>query len=79
MVTIYTTPTCTYCKQAKRFFDERSVKYTEIDVSEDVAAQQELVRKTGQMGVPVSVIGRTIIVGFNTEAIERALRDAENA
>ncbi|HMP85535.1 MAG TPA: glutaredoxin domain-containing protein, partial [Candidatus Paceibacterota bacterium] len=55
-VKIYSTPTCTYCQLAKQFFGQNGVEYTEYDVAEDVVKRQEMVEKTGQMGVPVIVI-----------------------
>jgi glutaredoxin-like YruB-family protein len=72
-VTIYSTPTCPYCKQAKEFFDENNVEYTDIDVSQDEAKAKEMVEKSGQMGVPVIDIDGEIIVGFDKPAIKKAL------
>jgi len=72
-VKIYTTPTCGYCHQAKAFFDELGVSYTEIDVSRDRAAADEMVRLTGQMGVPVIVVDQEVIVGFNRPRLQELL------
>lgn len=72
-VTIYSTPTCPYCNQAKEFFDENKVKYKDIDVSKDEKAAEEMIDKSGQMGVPVIVIGDDVIVGFDRERIKKAL------
>jgi len=72
-VTVYTTPTCAYCKQAKAFLTEQGVSYTEVNVAANPAAAQEMIAKSGQMGVPVLDIGGTLIVGFDKKAIERAL------
>jgi len=73
-VKIYTTPTCPYCAMAKEFFKENKIKYEEIDVSENEDAAHEMIEKSGQMGVPVIEIDGEIIVGFNKEAIKKALR-----
>lgn len=62
---IYTTPTCPYCKLTKEFFKEKGVEYDEIDVSNDPAKQEEMIQKSGQMGVPVIDVGGTIVVGFD--------------
>ncbi|HPZ18665.1 MAG TPA: Uxx-star family glutaredoxin-like (seleno)protein, partial [Fervidobacterium sp.] len=62
-IKIYTTPTCPWCKKAKEYFKQRGLSYTEIDVSKDQRAAEEMVRKSGQMGVPVIEIGSQIIVG----------------
>lgn len=72
-VTIYTTPTCVYCKMAKAFFTEKHVAYTEKDVVADMKAREEMVQKSGQLGVPVIDVSGTIIVGFDREALVGAL------
>ena len=70
-VEIYTTPGCHFCHIAKGFFDENSIEYTEYDVSKDVEKRNEMLQKSGQMGVPVIVIRNAdtneenIVVGFN--------------
>lgn len=72
-VVIYTTPTCPFCKMAKDFLRQNNVSYTEINVAEDQNAAMEMIKKSGQMGVPVLDIDGEIIVGFDREAIKRAL------
>ena len=72
-VTIYTTPTCPYCKQTKAFFKENKVAYKEIDVSKDEAKAKQMIEKSGQMGVPVIDIGGEIIIGFDKGALTKAL------
>jgi len=64
-VEIYTTPTCHYCHMAKDFFKANGVAYEEHDVMTDLAARQAMVDKSGQMGVPVIVVGDELIVGFD--------------
>ncbi|MBT3273595.1 MAG: NrdH-redoxin [Spirochaetales bacterium] len=73
-VKIYTTPTCSYCTVAKNYFRENGVKFTEYNVARDERKADEMVKKSGQMGVPVLDINGRIIVGFNKPEIERALR-----
>ena len=73
-VKIYSTPTCPWCKKAKEFFEEKGVKYTEIDVSEDEKARDEMVEKSGQMGVPVIEIDGEMLIGFDQEKIEKLLK-----
>lgn len=75
-VTIYSTPTCGFCHMAKEYFKSRDVKYEEHDVSVDREAAQEMVSKSGQMGVPVIEINGKIIVGFDRPSIDHALRQA---
>jgi len=72
-VSIYTTPTCGYCRVAKDFFRKNGVSFTEYDVSRDPRKAEEMVRKSGQMGVPVIDVHGRVIVGFNQGEIERAL------
>ncbi|MEK6872403.1 MAG: glutaredoxin family protein [Nanoarchaeota archaeon] len=73
-VKIYTTPTCIYCKTAKEFMKENKINFKEIDVSKNQKAAREMIEKSGQMGVPVLDVNGKIIVGFNQEAIEKALK-----
>ena len=68
-VTIYTTPTCHFCKLAKEFFAEKNVQYTAYDVSTDAEKRDEMINMTGQLGVPVIVIGEDIMVGFDREKV----------
>jgi len=72
-VTIYSTPSCVYCKMAKAYFDEKGVKYSDKDVMVDMAARQEMIQKSGQLGVPVIDIEGKIIVGFDKGAIKDLL------
>ncbi|MCS7106137.1 MAG: glutathione S-transferase N-terminal domain-containing protein [Candidatus Aenigmarchaeota archaeon] len=72
-VKIYTTPTCPYCEMAKTFFRENRIEYEEIDVSSDREAAMEMIEKSGQLGVPVIEIDDKIIVGFDVNAIKKAL------
>ena len=72
-INIYTTSTCVYCQMAKKFFQEKSIEYAEFDVSSDREKADEMVRKSGQMGVPVIEIGDEIIVGFDKARISSLL------
>jgi glutaredoxin-like YruB-family protein len=68
-VTIYSTPTCHFCHLAKEFFNEKGVKYTEYDVLSNLEKRQEMVDKSGQLGVPVILIDNEVIVGFDQPRI----------
>lgn len=80
-VSIYTTPTCVYCKAAKEFFQKNGITYEEFDVSVDLSRRQEMIEKSGQMGVPVIMIRDedggekqpTVIVGFDRAHLSEAL------
>ncbi|MFC2143652.1 glutaredoxin family protein [Candidatus Aenigmatarchaeota archaeon] len=72
-VKVYTTNTCPYCTMVKDFLKKQNVKFEEINVETDQKAAEEMIEKSGQMGVPVVDVNGTIIVGFNKPAIEEAL------
>ncbi|MDP3732338.1 MAG: glutaredoxin domain-containing protein [Candidatus Omnitrophota bacterium] len=72
-VKVYSTTICPYCIRAKQFLKENNITFDDIDVSANQAAGEEMVRKSGQMGVPVLEIDGQIIVGFDKERIKQAL------
>jgi glutaredoxin 3 len=72
-VTIYSTPTCHYCQLAKEFFKEKGIKYAEYNVLTDLTRRQEMVDKTGQLGVPVISVGDKVIVGFDQAEVSSLL------
>jgi glutaredoxin-like YruB-family protein len=72
-VTIYSTPTCHYCHSAKDFFEENKIPYTEHNVLTDLEKRQEMMDKSGQMGVPVISIGDKIVVGFDQAEVSELL------
>ena len=72
-VTVYTTATCPYCTRAKDFLKQSNIEFENVYVSSDQGRAQEMIQKSGQMGVPVLEIEGEIIVGFDKEAIQKAL------
>lgn len=72
-VIIFTTPTCSFCNAAKRYFREKNIRFTEVDVSRDQKAAMDMYRRTGQMGVPVILINNRPIVGFDVNKINQYL------
>lgn len=72
-VKIYSTPSCPYCIRAKQFLKDNQIVFEELDVSINQIAAEEMVRKSGQMGVPVLDIDGQIIIGFDKERITLAL------
>jgi len=72
--TIYTTPTCHFCKMTKAFFAENGVQYEEKDVTQDAEARDAMIQKSGQMGVPVIEIGGQIVVGFDQPKLKELLQ-----
>jgi len=78
-VKVYSTPTCPYCKMVQEYLKEKGVEFEHIDVAADQKAANEMIEKSGQMGVPVIDIDGKIIVGFNKEEIEKVLSQQGNA
>ncbi|MEK7582033.1 MAG: glutaredoxin domain-containing protein [Patescibacteria group bacterium] len=72
-VSIYTTPTCTYCKMSKDFFKENNISYQEYNVAVDLEKRKEIIEKSGQMGVPVIFIDNEIVVGFDKARFKELL------
>ena len=72
-VTIYSTPTCHFCHAAKEFFTANNVAYTDYNVATDLEKRKEMIDKSGQMGVPVILIGDSIVVGFDESHIRDLL------
>jgi len=72
-VILFTTPSCSYCRMAKKYLREQGVKFKDVDVSRDQAAARDMVKRSGQQGVPVLDIGGKIIVGFDRSKIDRYL------
>ncbi len=68
-ITIYSTPTCHFCQMTKDFLKEKGIGYTEFNVASDLEKRQEMIQKSGQMGVPVIFIGNEMIIGFDKERI----------
>ena len=73
-VVVYSTSTCPWCHKAKDFLKEKNIEFEDFDVSSNEGARQDMVEKSGQMGVPVLDVNGKVIVGFDQEAIERALK-----
>lgn len=80
-VTIYSTPTCHFCQMTKDFLKEKGVGYTEYNVASDLEKRQEMIQKSGQMGVPVILVGDLsnssghddMIIGFDKERLVASL------
>jgi glutaredoxin-like YruB-family protein len=72
-IVVYTTPTCGYCHQLKSYLRQREVPFAEYDVSRDRRAAADMVRLSGQQGVPVTLIDGEVVVGFDRPAIDRLL------
>ncbi|MDD3531439.1 MAG: glutaredoxin family protein [Candidatus Pacebacteria bacterium] len=72
-VTIYSTPTCHFCQMTKEFLKEKNIAYTEHNVATDLEKRQEMIQRSGQMGVPVIFVGDEMIIGFDQERLASIL------
>lgn len=72
-IVIYSTPTCPYCKRAKEYFQRKNVPFIEYDVSKDRKSAKEMIKKSGQMGVPVIDFNGEVIIGFNQSHLDELL------
>ncbi|MGC9336321.1 MAG: Uxx-star family glutaredoxin-like (seleno)protein [Anaerolineae bacterium] len=76
-VVVYSTPTCAYCYQAKEFFARRGIPFVEKNVAADRKAAMEMVRISGQQGVPVIVVDGEVVIGFNQPRLRQLLERAK--
>jgi glutaredoxin 3 len=74
MVKIYTTPYCPYCQTLKQYLNDHKIEFVEIDVANNEQERDDMIKRTGQMGVPVEDIDGTIIIGFDKEKIDKLLK-----
>lgn len=75
-VTVYTTPTCPWCRKTKEFLEEEGVEFEERDVADDEDAAEEMIEISGQRGVPVTVVDgeeREVVVGFDPDTLREVL------
>ncbi len=72
-VTIYSTPTCHYCKEAKKYMTEHNISFTEHDVASDLEQRKIMVEKSGQLGVPVIDVDGQVMVGFEEPVLAELL------
>lgn len=72
-VKVYSTKTCSYCSMEKDFLRKHKIQFEDVDVSNNQEAANEMVKKSGQMGVPVTEIDGYIVVGFDKEKLKNLL------
>jgi len=73
-ITVYTSPSCHWCRVAKRYLEERGLPYREVDIISNKRGRQEMVRMTGQYGVPVIRVGEDAMTGWDKAEFERLLK-----
>ncbi len=72
-IKVFSTPTCPYCSRVKEYLTSKGADYEDIDLSSNQEAVGEMVRLSGQMGVPVVVIGEEVVVGFDKERLDELI------
>ncbi len=72
-IIVFSTPTCSWCRKVKEYLKKSGQTYKDIDVSKDLVAQKDMIRKSGQQGVPQLWINNIPVVGFDREKIDRLL------
>ncbi len=72
-VIVFSTPTCSWCRKLKSYLKENKIRFTDIDVSRDTKAAQDMMRKTGQQGVPQMWVNNVPVVGFDQKKIDSLL------
>lgn len=72
-ITIYSTPTCHFCQLTKEFLKSHEIPFTDYDVAADLEKRQEMIEKSGQMGVPVIFIGDEMMIGFDRERLAKLI------
>lgn len=72
-ITVYSTPTCTYCNSLKNYLSSKKIPFKDIDVSKDQRAAEEMVKKSGQQGVPQTIINNELVIGFDKQKIDQLL------
>ena len=77
MVKLFSTPACVYCITLKEFLKENNIKFEEIDVSQDEKLKEEIIKKSGQIGVPVVEINGEMVAGFDKKKICQLLNIKE--
>jgi len=73
-IIVFSTPSCGWCRKLKSYLREKGFRFRDVDISKDEKAVQDVMRKTGQTGVPVTLINNRPIIGFNRAEIDRALK-----
>ncbi len=72
-VSIFTTPSCVYCRMTKEFFKKNNIQYQEFNVASDIKAREEMIGKSGQLGVPVTMVDGEIVIGFDPARLSQLL------
>jgi len=72
-VVIFTTPTCSWCRTVKRYLREKGIRFYEVDITKNQAGMRDMVRRTGQSGVPVTLVNNRPVIGFDRPKLDKLL------
>ncbi|MBC8477963.1 glutathione S-transferase N-terminal domain-containing protein [bacterium] len=72
-VVVFTTPTCSWCTRAKQYLNSKGIRYTEVDVTRNQRGAEDMIRRSGQRGVPVILVGSQAVVGFDKPRLDNLL------
>ena len=73
-VKVYSTSSCPYCRMTKEYLSSKGVSFVDYDVSQDRKALEEMIRASGQMGVPVIIVDNDVVVGFDRGRLDSILQ-----
>jgi glutaredoxin-like YruB-family protein len=74
-ITLYSRPFCSWCDDAKEYLEGRGMEFTVIDVSQNPAANEEMIRLSGQRYVPTIVIDDKVLANFDVEQLQTFLSE----
>lgn len=72
-VVIFTTPSCSWCRTTKRYLREKGIRFHEVDITRDKSGMKDMVRRTGQSGVPVTLVNNRPVIGFDRPKLNKLL------
>jgi glutaredoxin-like YruB-family protein len=72
-VIVFTTTTCSFCRSLKDYLKKHRIQFKEVDISKDEHAAKDMIRRTGQQGVPVTLINNRPVIGFDKTKLNRLL------
>ncbi|MBC8527695.1 MAG: NrdH-redoxin [Candidatus Cloacimonetes bacterium] len=72
-VIVFTSPYCSWCKRVKSYLQQKRIRFTEVDVTKNSSAARDIVRRTGQQGIPVTLVNNRPVIGFDKSKLDRLL------
>lgn len=72
-IIVFTTPRCSWCRKVKSYLRKNHLRFKDVDITKDERAARDIVRKTGQKGVPVTLVNNRPVIGFDKKKLDRLL------